>query len=378
LTYSKNINALQMLRAIAAMLIVVVHSHLVTKYALADYWPEGDRAFRVAHYPAFLNHLYLGVDIFFCISGFIMSLLIHKLPSNIDSSFTFLANRVIRIFPPYWLFSILVVLAFVLSKGRWNFGGLSGDLSADSIRILCSLFLIPQNLFPVLGVGWTLVYEFQFYLLCSLCVILRLNHRLLELLVPISILAVVLSLSHVSVWHGYALSTFNIEFFFGALVYRLGKDITERFPIFQILLAVAGYILLSYTLDKNGLGEASTIARPIGGGLIGMLLISGLIGVDSRYSVSTSIAGRVLMRIGDASYTLYLLHWFVLSMMGKVIGFVPGAPVAVVATWHILSIATAIVIAVIFAERIELPFHKKLLVQFKRIKFYLDVRRARA
>ena len=98
---------------------------------------------------------------------------------------------------------------------------------------------------------------------------------------------------------------------------------------------------------------------------MGFLLISGLIGADKKYSFSTNIVGTMLMRIGDASYTLYLVHWFVLSIMGKIIGLVPDVPLLVVAAWHMLSIATAIALALFLAERIELPFHRWLLQRVK-------------
>jgi exopolysaccharide production protein ExoZ len=73
------------------------------------------------------------------------------------------------------------------------------------------------------------------------------------------------------------------------------------------------------------------------------------------------------MRIGDASYTLYLSHWFVLSIMGKLLGLVPASPVGIVAAWHLLSILTAIVLAVWMAERVELPAHRQLLRWFRSV-----------
>ena len=64
------------------------------------------------------------------------------------------------------------------------------------------------------------------------------------------------------------------------------------------------------------------------------------------------------MRIGDASYTLYLLHWFILSLMGKVIIFIPEISLVMVIIWHALSLLTAIALSVLFAEKLELPFHR--------------------
>lgn len=300
-----------------------------------------------------------------------MNLLIHKLPPNIESSLTFLENRVMRIIPPYWFFTVLVVLAFVASRGQFNVGHLSGDISVDYSRFLLSILLLPQSQPPILGLGWTLIYEFQFYLLCSLVIILRVNRRPPEILAFLSILAVILSILNISLLHGYALSTFYIEFLFGALAHRLLNRITAYFPILQILMALVCDLFLSHILDFGLSREMISIVHPLGAGLVGFLLISWLIGADGKYSISTSVVGTALMRIGNASYTLYLVHWFVLSIMGKLIGFVPGVSIVVVAAWHRLSIAAAIVFATVLAERVELPFHRKLLLRFNRFKLSL-------
>lgn len=359
MTYSKNINALQILRALAALMVVVWHSHLAIRNTIHNYWIEGDAYYRVTHYPAFLNHLDFGVDIFFCISGFIMYMLIERLPSSVEASSKFLLNRAIRILPPYWFFSVLVVVAFVVSKGNFNVGHLSGEIFVDTFRFLSSIFLLPQQQPPILGVGWTLVHESLFYVICGLVVIVGLSRRLPEVLASLSVVAVILAALNIPVLFGYAFSTFYIEFFFGALAYRLYKtDKITAFPILTILAGLGCYLLVCIILDSQIFSSMTFITRQLGGGLVGLLLISGLIGADKKYAFSTSIAGGALMRIGDASYTLYLMHWFVLSILGKIIGLFPGVPLLVVAIWHMLSIAIAIAIAVFLAEHFELPFHR--------------------
>jgi len=343
-------------------MVVVWHSRLAIKNTIHNYWFEGDAIYRASHYPTFMNHLDFGVDIFFCISGFIMYMLIEKLPSSTKSSLQFLLNRAIRILPPYWFFSALVVVVFLASRGNFNVGQLSGDLFVDSFRFLTSILLLPQPEPPILGVGWTLVHESLFYLICGLVVILGLNRRLPEVLAILSVVAVILGVLDTPVLFGYGFSTFYIEFFFGALAYRLYRlNRITAFPIMMILAGVGCYCLVSYLLDAAVIPAVAFVIRQLGGGLVGFLLISGLIGADRKYSFATTIVGTLLMRIGDASYTLYLMHWFVLSLMGKIIGLVSGVPLFVVAIWHLLSMATAIVLAVFLAECVELPFHRLLL-----------------
>jgi peptidoglycan/LPS O-acetylase OafA/YrhL len=49
----QNIDALQMLRAVAALLVVMWHSRLSIMHANNNYWVEGDFLYRASHYPAF-------------------------------------------------------------------------------------------------------------------------------------------------------------------------------------------------------------------------------------------------------------------------------------------------------------------------------------
>jgi peptidoglycan/LPS O-acetylase OafA/YrhL len=306
-----------------------------------------------------MNHLDLGVDVFFCISGFIMYMLIHDLTPTIGAATKFIANRAIRVFPPYWFFSTLIVAAYLLSKGNYNLGKFVGNSYTDGIHLLSSLLLIPEQQSPVLPVGWTLVHESLFYILCTLVLLARANRRLPEILGSLSLIAVALSFFGISLWHGYLLSPFYIEFFLGALAFRY-RDSIRVLPFAPIFVALICYVLLSNVLDSGVLASFSNVVRPLGAGMIGFLLIVGLIGVDKKIHISSSGMGKVLMGIGDASYTLYLMHWFVLSIMGKLIGLTPGIPLLAVILWHLLSIASSVVVAVIFAERIELPTHRKL------------------
>jgi len=360
----KNVAALQILRALAAILVVIWHSHLAIKYTDANYWVEGDAQYRMAHYPAVLNHMDIGVDIFFCISGFIMAMLIYKLPSSAESSFTFLVKRALRIVPPYWFFSALVVIAFIVSAGKFNVANLSGHFLPDASLFVRSLLLVPMPDGPVLGVGWTLIHETLFYYLCAIAVVLHLNRRLAELLFVLSVIAVGLSLFKIQCLYGFVLSPYCIDFFFGALAFRVSGIMSKSGWRLQLLVAALGYVGVSMLLD-SGLPDALyVLVRPLASGLVSFFLITGLIGADGERSITTTLPGAVMMRIGDASYTLYLVHWFVLSIMGKLISVVPHLPIPAVIVWHVLSILSAIVVAVVLAEKIELPFHRYLLARF--------------
>jgi exopolysaccharide production protein ExoZ len=104
--------------------------------------------------PSQLDWGMMGVDLFFVISGFIMVYITRdwregggrKVPE-------FLFARITRIYPLYWVVSgALLAVWFVRPD-------LVFSSSRNTPELLNSLFLIPAHAYPLLEVGWTLVYE---------------------------------------------------------------------------------------------------------------------------------------------------------------------------------------------------------------------------
>ena len=263
-----NINALQVLRAVAAIMVVLRHSSLSIKNTAHNYWDLGGKPADSLVFLSPLNHLDFGVDIFFCISGFIVFMLIEKCTPNIESSIKFLLNRAIRILPPYWFFTTLVVVVYVASSGHFNVGHLTGNLSTDSFRFFYSLLMLPQQESPILGVGWTLVHESLFYLLCTLVITTQLNQKLHYVLAILSIIAVILAFFKITILYGYAFSTFNIEFFLGALAYKLSNR-ENKYPLITIFTGIFFFLLASYLLDSAILPNIAFLIRSLCGGFFG-------------------------------------------------------------------------------------------------------------
>ena len=115
-------------------------------------------------------YLFLGIDIFFIISGFVMMV------STQISSRHFFIKRIIRICPLYWgltlvTFTIALIVPYLFENTTANFE-----------HLFKSLFFIPFDknglgYFPILYVGWTLNYEMFFYLLFAIALIFHSEFR---------------------------------------------------------------------------------------------------------------------------------------------------------------------------------------------------------
>jgi peptidoglycan/LPS O-acetylase OafA/YrhL len=149
-----SLEGIQILRAIAALIVVLHHSLEESMAAVAPFKsPDWLTTFGAS-----------GVDIFFVISGFIMFCVSFPTDQDAASPISFLVKRVTRIYPFYW-FCVALVLGF------WSIG-LFHSLQLDTDVLIRSIFLFPSE-HLIINVSWTLVYEMYFYLIFAATLTLR-------------------------------------------------------------------------------------------------------------------------------------------------------------------------------------------------------------
>ena len=119
---------IQALRGVAVISVVLFH--LVTiekKYG-------GPKTFL----PDIFNFGMFGVDLFFVISGFVMIAVTRGKFQNTKQAIRFLYRRASRIYPTYWVYSILVLMVF------WFNPTLVNSSQGNQVDILASFLLIPS------------------------------------------------------------------------------------------------------------------------------------------------------------------------------------------------------------------------------------------
>ena len=308
-----------------------------------QYRPEIDGLRGIAVIGVLLYHLdlgfsggYVGVDVFFVISGFLITRLMLELRRRGALTLTgFWARRVRRLFP-----ALAVVLVFTLIAGwRWflpeDFQEYARSLAAQSTLTSNVFFWLNAGYFdtatdvkPLLHT-WSLAIEEQFYLLFPFLFLARKNIHQSTLVAAMSaIVAGSLALSvYGSYWHPsaafYLLPSRAWELALGSLVCLVGAGAWAssgiRRPASWLGIAAIGYALVSYSGATRFPGAAALL--PCGGTAMLIWATTGSTGAVSR-----ALSWRPLVFVGLISYSLYLWHW-PLIVFWKYMQPVPALPV---------------------------------------------------
>jgi peptidoglycan/LPS O-acetylase OafA/YrhL/beta-glucanase (GH16 family) len=284
------IAAVQYLRAVAALFVLYIHTGVYTQ---KFFWPSA-RGFGAS-----------GVDLFFVISGFIMLVITTRRPLPPRA---FLLRRAIRIVPLYWLVTlgILVVGLF------WPAAMLHNVVAFD--HVLLSLLFIPHinplegSYAPFFKLGWTLNYEVFFYLAFAAFLTIPAMRDRLAALTGAFLAAVAL---YVAIWpddpflHTFC-NPIILEFVIGAWVGRLYLEgrLQNIAPRAAAGLFVLGLLGMTVFFDSRDIGRVPTA------GLGAAALMIALLSLEARGRLPIR-PGLVLL--GDASYSIYLVHPLALS-----------------------------------------------------------------
>lgn len=290
------INSLQVSRGLAALAVVVSHASLSTN-AFVQAIPDGwSRIFELGAF---------GVDFFFVLSGFIiMHSHMHE-AGNSAAIQPYLAKRLARIFPAYWPIGISLLGLYAVLPGVSASGGREFSYAS-------SLLLIPADLPPALSIAWTLVHELLFYAMFMLWFVSRRAFGF-GLLLWAAVISVAQLSGDTTGWLRYPMSLLNLEFMLGvAAAWLYGQTALRFHPGTLIagggLLAIATLLMmLAGILAGHRLGLAFGLA----------VLMLGL----ARWEQVRPIAWPIpLLALGNASYSIYLIHNPLVSVTQRLAG----------------------------------------------------------
>ncbi len=258
-----------------------------------------------------------GVTLFFVISGFIM---IFTSFTQLQNFREFLRNRIARVVPLYWAITLAVFAIAVIRPT------LLKNTHANITELFESLAFIPfvkesGVVQPIVFVGWTLNYEMFFYALFAFGLLAK-----SRIFGAISVMAALCLL----VLSGNAIPPAMVALYFLSrpilLEFGCGMGLgllwlsypSRTMPSLILLLVLAGSIGLILLVPTATLLTANAGYGLASGAIVGAALLLERNGAQLRWGW--------LQRTGDASYSIYLTHFFVTLSVERVVRAVTPGP----------------------------------------------------
>lgn len=196
------IYAVQAFRGLAALMVVAFHGLSIQE----KYLPGS------MFLPQIFNLGQTGVDLFFVISGFVMVVVSQSKVYSTGGVAAFLRNRMLRIYPTYWVYYFLLLVVFLSVPGIIN------SSQGGEVDLVKSFFLVPNEKLPLLLVAWTLTHELWFYIVFAGLLLLRNRMRLLGLGLWLAVIILASGWQFTSPLLRVAFHIFTVEFILGALL----------------------------------------------------------------------------------------------------------------------------------------------------------------
>lgn len=308
-------------------------------------------------YYAWVQVLRAGVDVFFVISGVVMVVTTYQRLEQQGTGKRFLIHRVSRIYPPYLFLTAILTVFWLARPDAVN--------SKNGVDLFSSYTLWPSvKQLPLVQVGWSLSYEMMFYLV-FFCLVAYVRKEWFPRALILWSLAIFTGCAAIALDSSgtllrmfprtaFLFSPYVLEFVAGCfigLAFLKLKFVRGRT---SVIVAAALFTLEAVVFQAiNFDGNNRMVSRVLLFALPSALLVYGLLAWEGE--TRSLQVPRWVIRCGDMSYSIYLVHllvvhfayrytWRVFDHMGVRPLFIVGAAV------------TAIGASVVFYKLIEKPF----------------------
>ncbi|WP_158437820.1 acyltransferase family protein [Naasia lichenicola] len=300
---------LDAMRLIAALSVVLFHYTSRVNVA----WGNDAPQVLWAPLSTVTSYGLMGVDFFFLISGFVvlMSAWGADLPK-------FVASRVGRLYPAYWVAVILTATVLFFNRGLW-IGG-----SWDSVRpfgVLINLTMM-QEAFGVPhvdGVYWSLWAELKFYVILGVFLMVGITRqRVLLLAIAWPVVGSLLTVLGLPIVNDLLMPRYAPFFAAGMILYLIFREGWTLVSGLALLLNWTLMVRIAYVDVVQRITEQTSIpANPT----VIAALFTAFIAIIALISQTrlASISWRWLTLAGSLTYPIYLLHmvigWWAISML---------------------------------------------------------------
>ncbi|WP_428307820.1 acyltransferase family protein [Lacipirellula sp.] len=287
-----------------------------------------------------------GVDIFFIISGFVI-----VYTATFDREY-FFRKRLIRIVPIYWLMTLGVFAVALVSPRLMN------NTAANVGDLLKSMFFIPfykngVSLQPLLYVGWTINCEMIFYAIFGIALAVSRKHTtaVASLLIA-AMVAIGLALKDEGAIADFYGNLIFLEFPLGMALCHWWFASERRGETFRRASAAVCLVALLGWFVAYQLGFWETGLRVLDYGVPSLFFVGAAL-----FTFREAKMPWLFVLLGDASYSLYLLHPFPVIASNKVLKLYDG-PKLEDWLWSAAVTAACLAASVVMYKGFELPVQR--------------------
>lgn len=343
-------------RGIAVLLVFFVHFNAL----FANYLDPNSGLRAGLRFLGFVGNA--GVDLFFVISGYLIYSMLIRKPVRYGH---FLKRRAERIYPVFLsVFSLYLVLSLIFPDQS----KIHGTLGHQIVYILENLFLLPGilHIVPMISVAWSLSFEFFFYLLVPILVMLFALRRIpsvLRLLIFVFLFALIIATSesmHISI--RFAMFVAGI---LTCEVQALAKPTNLSSRLANWVAVVAYVCSLWFMFHARMAPVLAGLPLAFGrSSAVFLAFASGafcLVGFFGKGFLNHILSWRPLRWLGNCSYSYYLIHGLILKGVALIAAeFAPGVkgPFAV-AVLLVIGFSATIVGGTFLFAVVEKPFSMK-------------------
>ncbi len=318
----------QVLRGIAATAVVLFHLLPFEQKYLAG--------------PTLVPHGFVvgqaGVDVFFVISGFIVTVVTEDHMGSPRDSVNFLTRRAWRIYPTYWVYYAVLVVLYLVAPALLNHS------ATRPPSLLDSFLLLPGDAPPLLLVAWTLSFELYFYLVFAVLLCLVPRSRLARAL---PVWAALVVGGRLLLWsrHGpladLMFNPLNLEFIAGCAIALWVPGARRATGMTLLGAGILGVLLLVRQLGAAATFENVWLRVAVYGSSAALMVA----GCTAWERPGITRVPHPLSRLGDASYSLYLSHLLTIGLIGIIWRFaihLRALPDSLTVAVHLLAPASAV------------------------------------
>lgn len=272
--YNGRLHFIDFLRGIAIILVVMIHiSHFYTQFSNLSQFG------------------YLGVQIFFILSGFVLPLSMNDNQYKIQYFYKFLLKRLIRLEIPYFIALVITILILFLKHedNKW--------ISLFITNLTYSAGVL--NMKWASGVFWTLGIEFQFYILLAFLYTTFFNHSNF----------IFISSFLISLIISYSISDGNFLFYWfpffglGIILFRYKCTKINIFTFCFLSLLCFIFIFVRYGTPYL------------------LISIVAMAFIYINLYIDLNLNSNIIVKIGKISYSIYLIHLTIIQLFFYLFNF---------------------------------------------------------